>query len=249
MRLVQKCVQQRTGSLSGPLVLILCGLLVALTTLVVSCTGDVCGDIWDRSPAQLLQENQCVMLAQFDGIDTLIELGTLDYLGAESDFVLVSYSFSLVQPLRSPDENSWHLWNCERSKATYTTILGFDPGDTVLVYGSRVETSDDLFLVLSPMAPQGDLGRILQGKSPQLDWNTRAVDSTLAVAIGQSDALKELLAVIQLRGEIVLYCPEEFCLTMKDFHKGRLCYYDSLGVGHQVSSTEYLRSLIDVGSR
>ena len=64
-----------------------------------------------------------------------------------------------------------------------------------------------------------------------------------------ADTLKELLAEKQGRGEVVLYCPEEFCLTMTDFHEGALCYYDSLGIGHQTSSAEYLRMLDGFGNR
>lgn len=250
MRGTRSYTQRNLGTQSPPMMLVLSGLIIILGILAISCTGDVCGDIWDRSPAQLIQENQYVGLARVDGIDTLVELGTLDYLGSESDFVLVSYSFSSVHTMRSPDDITlWHLWNCERGTSSYSTDLGLDAGDTVLVYGNQVKTADDLFLLLSPIAPQDDLERILSGESPQLDWNTRAVDSTLAVTISQSDSLKELVAEVQLRGEVVLYCPEEFCLTMKDYRKGRLCYYDSLSVGHQVPSSEYLNELSDLALR
>lgn len=219
-------------------------IILALPCLFTSCTGDVCGDIWNHSPAQLLAQNEFVLFARLDSVDTLIDLGTMEYLGTPSDFAILSYRFSPVEVLKAPgDASSMSLWNCERSKPTFTTMLPFNTGDTVLLYGRELLANDSLLLVMEPMAPVSDLLRVLLGKAPKVDWNDRDADSAIGVAIDTSDMLANCLTMERGAGGVVLYCPEQYCLTMKDYHDGRLCYYDSANVGHSVTSAEYRYAL------
>lgn len=213
------------------------------TFLSFSCQ-EPCGDIWDRSPSQLLDENEYVAMAIFDGVDTLVVLDSYQYMSSESDFMIVEYSFSIIRMFRGSERLvRIYLWNCERSRPSFSTMLGFIVGDTVLVNGNGISPNKELILIMSPNSPVNDLMRILHGKAPEFDWNTREVDSTLAEAINSSNLLWKHLEKRTSQREIVLYCPETFCLTMKDFYDGRLCFYDSSGNGYKVTSSEYTRIL------
>lgn len=219
--------------------------LLSLACLAASCTGDVCGDLWEDSPSQLLSENEYVLLARFEGSDTLVDLGTMDYLGTPADFAVLSYRFLPVRVLKGPREvRRLVLWNCEYSEPTYTTILSFNTGDTVLLYGRQLQSEDSLLQVMAPMTNVSHVLQVLSGQEPKLNSNTRAVDSTLGAAIIASDVLvKQLMIQQQADTAVVLYCPEPYCTTMDNYHYGMLCYYDSANVGHSVTSEEYLGEL------
>ena len=229
--------------------LVLFGLTVLSSALVVSCTGDFCGDIWNKSPTELLNQNEYVLLARIDKIDTLLVLGPIDCRDIPSYFDVLGYTYSSLITLQLQEETApRYLWVCDERRTSRPASSTFKAGDTILIYGNRIKAANELFMILSPMTSQDGLRRILAGQSTRSTWATRAADSTLALAIDSADVLGQLFAESQRRGEIVLYCPELYCLTMEDFHEGKLCYYDSANVGHSVTSEQYLKRLREVSS-
>lgn len=158
----------------------LCALFFSVLTF--SCFNE-CGDIFSRSPEQLISENDFVLLGRFVSMDTLANLGEFNYLDSESNFFIMEYQFRTEMPLKGATKNSTiFLWNCEqvRKKDNYTTITKLTDSETCLVYGREIAQSDSLMNVMTPFALVEQLKLLLADKEPTFDWGRKDVQLAIS---------------------------------------------------------------------
>ncbi len=219
-------------------------LLCILCPIIYLCTTE-CGDIIDRSPKQLIDENDYVLLGELVAIDTLFYIGNVEYLGSESDFFIMEYSFTIKESLKSLKKiPNIYLWNCERirKKDKYSTIAKLKKSDTQLIYGKEINKTEELINVMTSIAPVDEVKKLINDESSSFIWNSMKADSTIAQKIMQADSLNSLINDRTKTGQII-YGTDTYLATFDNYMQGWLCYYDDNGKAHHVKSANYFEAL------
>lgn len=209
-----------------------------------SCSIE-CGDVFDRSPKQLLNENDYVLLGNFLNIDTLTTLGKVNYLDSESKFFIIEYSFQPNKYFKNiKDIPKIYLWNCERvdKNDKYSTIAKLKRSDIQLIYGNEINQFQEIINVMSSMTSVGDVKDLIENNSPPIPWNTMRADSIIAEKIKHTNSLASLLKDRNSNGQVI-YGTDLYLSTFDSFRYGKLCYYDDQGKGHHVEREKYLSIL------
>jgi len=204
-----------------------------------------CGDIFDKSPQQLLRENKYVGLGTFVAVDTLASLGDIPYLGSISKFFLIEYRFQIESYFKGEAGISeLFLWNCERVRAkdNYSTISDLQVSQEQLVYGNSIEQPEDLIFVMAPMVPVDDLVKAMNGDSDAPEWNVEAGEITVARKLLSAEELKSMLEDRSQLGRVI-HGTDESLKTFDSFRRGMLCYYDENGKATHVTAQNYLKAI------
>lgn len=208
-----------------------------------------CGDLWDKSPSKLLFENDLVALSELKRIDTLMNFGKYKYYGGESEVFVIDYIFRVSKSIKNPwKQELFSLLKVERRDYPDTFITGFRfrTGEESLIYGNEIESKDSLFLILSTFARVDLLSKLFRGETISESWDNRITDSSLALNINNSTAMQSLLKQKIEMGIPCLYCTDFSYVTPNRFWQGKMCYYDSSGQAHSITSKEYLEELSEL---
>jgi hypothetical protein len=206
-----------------------------------------CGDFYSVSPEELLRKNDYVLFGNFIAMDTLADLGSLNYLDSESKFMIVEYTFQSKSKFKGEEKPKVYLWTCEhvRLKDNYSTIDILEKYESALVYGKKITQFHDVVNVMTPITFIDDLKSLLEGKRPsriETGWNTMHGDSIIASRILNTDKLKSTLDQRNLNGQVI-FGTDQYLATFVQFRQGSLCYYDSADKARNVSREEYLEIL------
>ncbi len=221
--------------------------IIVLLLCISSCILLDCGDFYSLSPEELLKTNDYVLLGDFVLIDTLANLGALNYLGSESKFTIVEYTFQPTINFKGEKQHKIYLWNCEREeiKDNYSTVEILDKSETYLVYGKKISQFYDVINVMTPITFIEDLKSLLEGGKPSRDeagWNTMHADSVIASRMLRNDQLKSILDQRNLNGQVI-FGTDQHLATFVQFRQGSLCYYDTADKARNVNREEYIEKL------
>ncbi len=210
-----------------------------------SCNMYDCGELNSLSPEEILSNNDYVLSGVFASIDTLVVLGSFDYLNSESKFLIVEYRFHPAKIFKGKNVSNVYLWNCEsvRMKDNYSTVLKLKASEQVLVYGKEMNQPEDLIYSMAPITFLDDLKNSFEGrKISRIRWNSFSADSLIALTILNNDSLQGLLKLRNLNGRTISGT-DRYLWTLHEFHEGNLCYYDRSGLARTVSRKQYTESL------
>jgi len=206
-----------------------------------------CGDLWDKSPSKLLEENDFAALSELKRIDTLMNFGKYKYYSGESEVFVIDYTFEVSKSIKNPKENeSFSLWKIERRDYpdSFKTGFRFGTGEKSLIFGNEIQSGDSLFLILNTFSRVTLLSDLFRGETISESWDNRITDSSLAFNIKNSSIMQNILKQKIESGKTCIYCTDYSYITPDRFWQGKMCYYDSSGQAHSVTSKEYFEELL-----
>ena len=219
--------------------------LIFSVYILVSCGGIICGDLFDRSPEQLISENEYIVIGEFQSVDTIADLGSISYLGSKSKFLILEYAFTINTHLKNAKNiNNLFFWNCEREDLTsgYKTFIKFSKNELQLIYGNEIQSSKDLINIMTPLTDVDELKKMMNNINTSYNWNTQRSDSIIAKRILESNSIKNIFLSRMKKGK-VLHGTDMYLSTLIDYKSGKLCFYDGSGNGKRLNSKEYLSQL------
>jgi hypothetical protein len=179
-------------------------------------------------------------------------MGVIDKMGANYESILLEYRLFPVEVFKGCKEvDTLRLWyQADRQTGSdWWNAPEMQPGDTALVYGNTLKSTDNIIMVLKPSAGAHleELTALMDGKAPTVvSWTTRAIDSTKAFRLLESSELKYARSSAGARDPII-YATDAGMLTSDEFHDGYIGYCDRrLRAGFLVTSREYLDKLRDI---
>jgi len=223
-------------------------LFVLLSMLICNSCVWICGDT-HLSPKQLLDENDYVLLGEPVSVDTLIELGPLEYLGHEKVAYIVEYTYKPREIFKGDKDVKYvYLWWCVtvRLKDGYNNAPKTDSLE--LIYGNAVRSWDSVIYIYTPNVAWIGVIPILRdwvnGNPPEDEWGTAVGDSTLMARIMASTQLAPILADRNRTGRVI-YGTEDEYFTHNSFHYNEMLYCDGIwGPPHfLVNRFDYVKSL------
>ncbi|MGH7490907.1 MAG: hypothetical protein ACREOO_00780 [bacterium] len=183
-----------------------------------SCTLD-CGDGEDLSPEELINFCDYVATGRCVGIDTLINLGQINYLGLDSPKAVLAFG-KILKPndemanIMSNMTNMYFLKELRKGKS-------FD------------EIMEDFL--------GNELLRKQAGFVSGVPFNTYKADTSIAALIeSKQEVLGNMVKQRQQDGTVIYGIDE---LTFSSFEYGILCYYDKEGWPRTKYSQDYVDEL------
>ncbi len=236
---------------TSPHVAFFFAIVLAITSAGWRCIP-LCLDTDSRSPRDLVASNDHVCLALVQSTDTLARMGVIDKLGADYESILLEYRLSPVEVFKGcKGVDILRLWyQADRqTRSDWWNAPEMQPGDTTLVYGNTLRSTDNIIKVLKPSAGAHleELIALMDSKTPKnISWTTRTEDSTKALRLLESSELKYARSSAGVRDPII-YATDAGMLTADEFHHGYIGYCDRrLRTGFLVTSKEYLEKLRDI---
>jgi hypothetical protein len=225
-------------------------LLIVVPVCMLCCNscGLLCVDA-NLSPQALIEGNDYVILGEPISIDTLANLGTLDFLGSEENAFIVEYTFEPQEIFKGDKSTNYiYLWYCVtvRLKDDYTNAPECDTS-RVLIYGNDICSWDSVIYLYTPNLVWAGkipvLREWLNGIPPDSKWSAAKGDSTLMARIVGATHLEPILAQRNQTGQVI-YATEEGYYTHDSFCRDDLVYCDwSWGFPQFTSQAGYVKRL------
>lgn len=225
------------------------GLLILLVSMFIcnSCVW-ICGDT-HLSPKQLLEGNDYVLLGEPYSVDTLVNLGPLEYLGDKEHAYIVEYTYKPREILKGDKSVKYiYLWWCVtiRLKDGYNNAPEADSLE--LIYGDDIRSPDSVIFIYTPNLVSAsrirDLRDWVRGSPPESKWAAATGDSILVARIMASTQLASILEERNRTGQVI-YGTEKGYFTNWSFHYNELLYCDCISCPPHffVSRSDFVESL------
>jgi hypothetical protein len=205
--------------------------IIACAHFVESC-GFLCTDA-NLSPQDLIEDNDYVIVGTLVSVDTLADLGFLQYLSSEERAYIIEYTFEPMEIFKGDTGTSLiYFWCCIsiRLMDGYYNAPECDSA-IQLIYGNEILDSDSLIHIYTPnLVWKGDvlvLRDWITGKPPETQWASATGDSTLMARIMESTHLEPILTDRNQKGRVI-YGTEEGYYTHYSFCSNDLVYCNHL---------------------
>jgi len=231
-------------------------LLIMISIAIISTQGCgifYCFDSVSQSPKELFESNEFIFTAYLNHADTLLNIGTLEYLGTQSNFYLVEYVFLPNEIVKSEsDFTECRLWYIidKQIEDDYWHTLRLSETAIELIYGNKLRDWQNILNVMDPLVygSISELEGLLNGNQPEKRWNAIKDDSIIASYLLKSDKLKYLIESYLKDSILIIYGTENSMSTQFEFGFGSICYCESGNYeedikwvwGYSDSSEEYL---------
>lgn len=229
-------------------------LMISFSILVFLNSGCAllgCIEIGSKSPRQLLDDNEIVVLGSLESFDTLIPIGNFERFGNDYEVYVLEYCFKVEESFSETLEGQLiYLWFIGIKNEDFTNFLSSPRNEAqdILIYGNKIESRTDIPKIMQSVTLESlsSIESAFNGSNIDI-WNTIDFDTAVYEQIISHERLDTLLSV-RIESGIVIYATDNY-YTHSEFNENDIDYCDiSLPFDVNVTKEKYIVRLREFSS-